>query len=166
MKSFEETRLIPVLTKKQKKFSLPDSPWTYGGDSFNPTLRPSNDRIRRRVQAGLVEDDTTYAAQPGTDSMPPYHSSFEFGANNATWERESFESSSALGTSDDDDDEYHYAEHDAGSRVHVRQGSEGWEVRPRSPEGVPTSDTDRYIRYVPEQTTSEEVSSGEEDDMN
>jgi len=152
----------PKPTKKQKDFRLPDSPWVYGGDSVNPALQPSNASIRRRVQAGLVEDDTTHA---GTYNVPPYHSSFESGANNATWGRQSLESSSASASGTSDDDGYLYDEPDAGSRVHVRRGSEGWEVRPRSPEGVPISGTDRYNRYVPERTTSEEVSSEGDDDI-
>ena len=147
----------PKPTKKQKKFRLPDSPWTYGGDGPNPALRPSSSGIRRRIQAGLVEDDTAYAAQPGTHSVPPYHPSFESDADDAVGARQSFESSSASGTSSNDE----YAEPDAGSRVHVRRGSEGWEVRPRSPGDIPTSETDRYNRYVPEETSSEEVTSSD-----
>ena len=159
-------------TRKQKKFKLPDSPWTYGGTGFNPDLRPSNSaRLRSRTDPQREDKDDD--AQPlGVSNVPPYHPSFNtapgpgaatLGLGSTSSESES-ESESSGGSSDG-----FGPPPDASKEVELRLGDEGWEVRPRpfgqSAEemegwrngiGQRLASPDRYQRYIPEGSSAEE----------
>ncbi|KAF8336502.1 DHHC palmitoyltransferase-domain-containing protein [Cantharellus anzutake] len=156
----------------QRKFTLPEFPWTYGGNNFNPDLRPSNSELRRRTQAGLADDDSTLTAQPGAYSVPPYHASFSAGTDITMQSGPLLSSSSDLISSENDSDTHTtHANIEPGRRVRVRRGSEGWEVRPRSPESSPAWDADtwrpigdKYNRYIPEESSDDESNIDEEMD--
>ncbi|KAK7063949.1 Palmitoyltransferase PFA4 [Favolaschia claudopus] len=110
------------------EFILPDSPWTYENGSVNPELQPSNSTSSPRRRK--VTPD-------GTSSLPPYHPDYR--------PPEQDESS---------DDDYGYTDP---SRVKVRRGSEGYEVRPAQREDMLArylleigETPQRYHRYIPQ----------------
>ncbi|KAJ7193293.1 zf-DHHC-domain-containing protein [Mycena pura] len=106
-------------------FALPESPWTYENGSVNPNLQPSNS-ARRRKQEGT-----------GASTLPPYHPDYQ--------PEDEYESDI-----EDGDDEY-----TDNSRVRVRRGSEGYEIRPAAREDMLARylteiGGKRYHYYVPE----------------
>ena len=124
---------------------MPDSPWTYENGSVNPDLIPSNSaRLRSKSQRSKRDD------MDGVYNLPPYHPDFNEDTTGTQETNHPYEDRHS-------DDE---AEADAcpnHSRMHVRRGSEGYEVRPvdraemlrqymEELNAVP----DRYNRYEPE----------------
>ncbi|KAF8910100.1 hypothetical protein CPB84DRAFT_1673142, partial [Gymnopilus junonius] len=114
------------------------SPWTYE-NGLNPALHPTNSELRsrrrRRLQNGL----------PGSSSVPPYHPDYR---ENQTFadEGEYSEETASAGE-----------EFSRPGKVHVRRGSEGYEVRQEGREDMLRrylaeigEDPDRYLRYIPQ----------------
>lgn len=168
-------------TRAQKRFKLPDSPWTYGGNGFNPDLLPTNTGLRQRnakPNAGESDEDIgRHSAQ--AESFPPYHPSYRTGTQAPRKQSSSPEPSQEVSDNSVDDFEP-MVRPDASTRVKTRLGSEGWEVRPPSygsnadtaydssdvdavqrREGVPQTSNnllpppDRYRRYVSDDSSSE-----------
>ena len=128
------------------------SPWTYKDNSLNPNLQPSNSHSRRR--------NGSQASIPGASPLPPYHQDYRL------------EEQGVYYPGNDEDDESS-DEQDPTSRghLHIRRGSEGYEIRPEEREEmlkryltelgeVPG----RYVRYIPqpesEGSTSEDIPLG------
>ncbi|KAK0456084.1 palmitoyltransferase PFA4 [Armillaria borealis] len=120
-------------------FHLPDSPWTYGNETVNPDLKPSNSQprksSRRRTKNGHAS------------TLPPYHPDYQEGA------------SSGYDYEDDSSDE---SSPDEGHAL-VRRGSEGYEVRPQGREDMlhrylqEIGETPgRYHRYIPQPDSESE----------
>lgn len=139
---------------------IPDSPWTYENGSVNPALIPSNTtRLRSKGQRSTRDTDGVY-------NLLPYHPDFQEDAAGAR--------GSAMYSDEESGDELDDEEGDAyfdsnRGRVQVRQGSEGYEVKPVSRaemlrqymeelNAVP----DRYNRYEPEPHSESE---DEDDDI-
>lgn len=163
-------------TRRQKRFKLPESPWTYG-DGLNPGLLPSNTARLRATATRLRENPVEQVEQLSPayiSGVPPYHSSFQDGGTNSEDSGStSNEASSGREFGPDVDPP------DNSSQVSVRLGSEGWEARPATRDQidagwnvgawrkgiVPPPEPERYVRYVPHQdTTSEEEGEDEEDE--
>jgi len=115
--------------ENQKRFKLPDSPWTYENGDVNPALRPSNTRPRL---ANRRPPTRAY-----TSALPPYHPDFEHDIYPAA-------------ESDTDPEEGYQG-------PKVRRGSEGYEVRPINREEMlreyiqsETERAGRYQAYHPE----------------
>jgi palmitoyltransferase ZDHHC6 len=126
------------------------SPWTYKNNSLNPNLQSSNSESRRR------NGSQTFI--PGASSLPPYHPDYRP------------EDAGVYNPGNDEGDESS-DEQDPTSRghLHIRKGSEGYEIRPEAREEmlkrymtelgeVPG----RYIRYIPQPESEENTS---EDDI-
>jgi len=132
---------------------MPESPWTYENGDVNPELVPSNARRRK----GRNMD--------GVYNLPPYHPDFQEGASYP-------DDAYSEGSEDDTEEEYPHFSSNSG-KVHVRRGSEGYEVRPPASREemlrrymeelnqVP----DRYVRYVPEPHSESEDEEDEEDNV-
>ena len=172
--------------RNQEKFTLPDSPWTFGTDGFNPRLAPSNTARRRTAMYTDQDPDGELINVFGTpvktvapiSAVPPYHPSY--GSSVLVEGRDSASSSSSPVRNDSDDSEGFgpgASLLEPAGKVHVRRGSEGWEARPLVAGGsrwdvegwrddIPSADpTDKYRRYVPEEDSSElEEDEQEEDD--
>lgn len=123
------------------------SPWTYKNDSLNPDLRPSNSESRRRGVSTL-----------GASSLPPYHPDYR-------------EEDQGVYNPDNDQDSESSDERELASkgRLHVRRGSEGYEVRPEGREEMLRQylaelgeQPGRYLRYIPQPDSEESAS---EDDV-
>ena len=122
------------------------SPWTYENGSLNPDLQPSNSQSRRR--------NISQTSSPGASSLPPYHPYYkeDQGAYNPG--------------NDESQDEQESAPR---GRLHVRIGSEGYEIRPEEREEMLRryltelgEKPGRYLRYIPQPESEESIS---EDDV-
>ena len=123
------------------------SPWTYENGSLNPNLQPSNSQSRRR--------NISQTSSPGASSLPPYHPDYkeeDQGAYNPG--------------NDESQDERESAPR---GRLHVRRGSEGYEIRPEEREEMLQryltelgENPGRYLRYIPQPESEESTS---EDDV-
>jgi len=123
------------------------SPWTYENESLNPNLQPSNSQSRRR--------NISQTSIPGASSLPPYHPDYKEGdqgacnpVNDESWDEE---------------------ESAPRGRLHVRRGSEGYEIRPEEREEMLQryltelgEKPGRYLRYIPQPESEESTS---EDDV-
>ncbi|KJA28514.1 hypothetical protein HYPSUDRAFT_129104 [Hypholoma sublateritium FD-334 SS-4] len=115
------------------------SPWTIADGSLNPDLHPSNTALR-----GSVNMRRRRPPIPGASSLPPYHPNYQ--------EEYSTQQSQPCYESSDDED------YDGpSSKVRVRRGSEGYEIRPESREQMLREyleslgeQPDRYLRYIPQ----------------
>jgi palmitoyltransferase len=90
------------------------SAFVYGGDSFNPALRPSNAAKRRQATAAADEGDGWVTSSSRGSSPEPYLSDYDdegWGPRSGQEEQE---------------------EQLRRLEGRVRRGSEGWEVRPES----------------------------------
>jgi len=124
------------------------SPWTYDNESLNPNLQPSNSQSRRRNKSQTF-------SPPGVSSLPPYHPDYKDGDQGAY----------NHGNDESQDEE----ESAPKGQLHVRTGSEGYEIRPEEREEMLRryltdlgEEPGRYLRYIP-QPESEEIDS--EDDV-
>lgn len=142
------------------EFQLPDSPWTYGNDSFNPELRPSHPRARRRTSSRNKRGNGSQA----TASLPPYHPDYD--------SSQVISGGSDSGDPQDQDDEHYYVDEEAfrSGTLKMRRGSEGFEVRPVDREVMLKRYVDeqvqqegRYNTYVPEPWSEDEDSDGGKD---
>lgn len=115
------------------------SPWTYQDEGFNPALQPSNSARR---QAASVARKRRSCIPEGANSphVPPYHPEYDQGSENRLH---------------DDDDDDSSDEGLAYGRVHVRRGSEGYEVRSINRESMLQRYLEdlgekpgRYVRYI------------------
>lgn len=123
--------------RSEGKFVLPSSPWTYGNESFNPNLEPSNDQLRPSASGSIKR-------RHGASAVPPYHPDYD--------------DTALTDSSDDSSDEVALSAYtQARWGQHVRRGSEGYEVKAINREevfrqhvesqlGVPG----RYHTYEPE----------------
>ncbi|KAF9245829.1 zf-DHHC-domain-containing protein [Melanogaster broomeanus] len=98
--------------ENQPPFRLPDSPWTYENGDVNPTLRPTNTRLR---PINRPPTDQAY-----TSALPPYHPDFQSDA----YPTRSYSPDSDASYEDDH------------PGVRVRRGSEGYEVGPINREEI------------------------------
>lgn len=124
------------------------SPWTYENDSLNPDLRPSNSQSRRRGVSTL-----------GASSLPPYHPDY----------REEDQGAYNPGNDEDDESSNEGEWTSKKGKLHVRRGSEGYEVRPEGREEMLRQylsqlgeQPGRYVRYIPQPDNEESTS---EDDV-
>jgi len=116
------------------------SPWTYENGSLNPNLQPSNSQTRKR--------NVSQTSIPGASSLPPYHPDYKEG----------------------DQDAYNPGNRDEQEspprgRLHVRRGSEGYEVCPEEREEMLQryltelgEKPGRYLRYIPQPESEEGTS--------
>ncbi|KAG2022858.1 palmitoyltransferase PFA4 [Coprinopsis cinerea AmutBmut pab1-1] len=128
------------------KIDLSASPFTYGNDTLNPELQPTN--LRRRSFNGRG---------PPAHALPPYHPDYQEGyfvGEDGSWD----ESDEVCSEGDVPD-----------GRVRVRRGSEGYEVKPQSREDMLRryieelgEDPYRYNRYEPEPFTESEEESDDD----
>jgi len=124
------------------------SPWTYNNDSFNPNLQPSNSQSRKRKGISI----------PGASSLPPYHPDYKQ------------EDQGVYSPGDHESDESPDEQGSAPSgQLHIRRGSEGYEIRPEAREEMLRryltelgEEPGRYIRYIPQPDSEESAS---EDDI-
>ncbi|PWN91007.1 zf-DHHC-domain-containing protein [Acaromyces ingoldii] len=138
------------------------SPFTYGGDGFNPALTPSNSETLRQRKAAHTIDataETTTATtmtttkqsttpyETGVSSVSPWHPDFH---------RE-IESGESESESESEDGQQ-------GSRVRVRRGSEGYEVKPRQWAIDETLDDPDAGGSEEERAASEEEDGNDNDD--
>lgn len=164
-------------TRKQRRFRLPESPWTYGGDGVNPDLQASNALRRRIVNDSGDSDGESEDIRPSAHhhNAPPYHPSYRSLVDDTP--RRSWSASSSEGSAGSTADFEPLVKPDASDRVAARLGPEGWEVRQpgfRVDDDVEvvgaeqivsvTTASHRYRRYVAEQSSTEESENeGEED---
>lgn len=127
------------------------SPWTIVDGSLNPDLQPSNAALR-----GSSKMRRRRPPIPGASSLPPYHPDYQ--EEDSTHQSQPYYKSS-------DDEDYD----DPPSKVHVRRGSEGYEIRPESREQMLREyleslgeQPDRYLRYIPQ--VEEDFDTDEDDD--
>lgn len=172
----------PSESSQNKAFKLPESPWTFGGDGFNPTLHASNTQIRYRKRPANGDGSGTEGNPSGeaptpSQNFPPYHPSYRSAqVAHSSRSQTPEESSADDGSADDSADDFQPLRPDASTRVGVRLGAEGWEVRQygsifqisdeettgRGPISgpdrrlEPPPRADRYQRYVSEEPSSEE----------
>jgi len=128
------------------------SPWTYKNDSLNPNLQPSNSHSRRR---GASQNSI-----PGASSLPPYHPDYREG-DQGVYTPDRYE-----GDSESSDEE----ESAPRGRLHIRRGSEGYEIRPEGREEMLRQyltelgeEPGRYFRYIPQPDSDRSAS--EDDDV-
>ncbi|TFK41868.1 hypothetical protein BDQ12DRAFT_677300, partial [Crucibulum laeve] len=133
--------------------TLASSPWTYENEGLNPALQPSNVRLRNSKQREP-------RPIPEGSSLPPYHPDYREG-DAAPYEPNSSDEDTISISSDT-------SPLDGDGRIHVRSGSEGYEVRPQGREDMLRryleelgEEPGRYIRYIPEP----DVDSDSEDDI-
>lgn len=131
------------------------SPWTYNNDSLNPNLQPSNSQSRRR---GVSQTPTS-----GASSLPPYHPDYKEG------DQGYYTPGPGSNEGDENSDEQGSAPRD---KLHVRRGSEGYEVRPEGREEMLRKylaelgeEPGRYVRYIPEPSSEESEENVSEDDV-
>jgi hypothetical protein len=166
-------------TRRQRRFKLPESPWTYGGAGFNPDLQASN-ALRRRtvnINGGSDIESEDNRASAHHHSVPPYHPSYQSLVDEDP--RRSWSASSSEGSAGSATDFQPLVKPDASDRVAARLGPEGWEVRQpgfRVDDEIEVVDTEqissvttaphRYRRYAPEQSSTEEseMEGGDEED--
>ncbi|KAG0707434.1 DHHC palmitoyltransferase-domain-containing protein [Suillus ampliporus] len=129
----------PTLTNQQP-FKLPDSPWTYENGDVNPNLRASSGRLR------AVNGNRHKSTQDPGSALPPYHPDYQDPGVDTYPERP---------YSPDSDAEY--SEEGYSGTISVRQGSEGYEVRPVNREQMfqeyvqnQINEVGRYQVYEPE----------------
>jgi palmitoyltransferase len=128
------------------------SPWTYENGSLNPALRSSNSELselrsrRRRAPQNKVS---------GASPLPPYHPDYREDGQPEQY----FEDTGSSGE-----------EYTKLGKVHVRRGSEGYEVREEGREEMlrryleeQGEDPDRYLRYIPQ--PDEDSESDDDDDV-
>ncbi|KAI6047901.1 DHHC palmitoyltransferase-domain-containing protein [Pisolithus marmoratus] len=134
--SVESQHSWPPRDPAIEPFKLPDSPWTYGNGSVNPSLRPSSSNIRE-----------PYGRHAYTSALPPYHPDYE----------ESCSSRPLQHSSPDSDPDLE------GYGVRLRRGSEGYEVRPLDREEMlrryietQVSEEGRYQVYEPDPSSEHE----------
>jgi len=135
-----------VDTSPMHNSTTDSSPWTYDNESLNPNLQPSNSQSRRR--------NKSQTSSPGVSSLPPYHPDYkddDQGVYNPGYDESQDEEEAPRG------------------RLHIRTGSEGYEIRPEEREEMLRQyltdlgeEPGRYLRYIP-QPESEESDS--EDDV-
>jgi palmitoyltransferase len=118
--------------------ALPPSPWTYENGSLNPTLEPSNSRLR--CAASIAKKRRLQDQDSGKLSLPPYHPDYD--------------GSNVKHASEDDGDSPSADSNDAAP--FVRGGSEGYEVQSVDREELLKrylmevgQEPGRYHRYVP-----------------
>jgi hypothetical protein len=123
------------------------TPWTYENESLNPNLQPSNSQSRRR--------NVSLTSGLGASSLPPYHPDY----------KEEDEDAYNPGN----DESWDEQESAPRGRLHVRRGSEGYEVRPEEREEMLQryltelgEKPGRYLRYIPQPESEESTS---EDDV-
>ncbi|KAJ3567336.1 hypothetical protein NP233_g6433 [Leucocoprinus birnbaumii] len=125
-------------------------PWTYGNDTLNPSLQPTNS-YRRRISSKSRDSCIPH------DRVPPYHPDYSKGETYQPVDDDDEDSlvSSSGELSDDDMPLGH---------DRVRRGSEGYEVRPVSREQMLRQylesvgeDYDRYIKYIPQPDSQSET---------
>ncbi|KAF8808081.1 zf-DHHC-domain-containing protein [Phlegmacium glaucopus] len=130
------------------------SPWTYKNDSLNPNLHPSNSQSRRR---GASQNRI-----PSASSLPPYHPDYREG-DQGVYNLDHY--------SDDEGGSEGLDEQESMPRgkLHVRRGSEGYEIRPEGREEMLRQyltelgeEPGRYLRYIPQPDSEESTS---EDDV-
>ncbi|KDQ15704.1 hypothetical protein BOTBODRAFT_285774 [Botryobasidium botryosum FD-172 SS1] len=132
--TFESNSHVPDKSSQRRRFKLPDSPWTYGEEGFNPMLVPSNAQNRSRT-GGVAS------------AVPPYHPSYRPSPQlNQGKEKENDKdgdgededeegagtSSSPSRASFSSDEDFNPQDIESPLAARVRRGSEGWEVRPFS----------------------------------
>jgi len=134
-------------TSPMHKSVTESSPWTYDNESLNPNLQPSNSQSRRR--------NKSQSSSPGVSSLPPYHPDYKDGDQGAYYP----------GNDVSKDEE----ESAPKGQLHVRTGSEGYEIRPEEREEMLRryltdlgEEPGRYLRYIP-QPESEEIDDSEDD---
>lgn len=126
------------------------TPWTYKNNSFNPNLRPSNSQSRRR-------NGSQTPSIPGASSLPPYHPDYK--EDQGVYSHDSDEA----GESSNEQ------ESAPRGQLHIRRGSEGYEIRPEEREEMLRryvtefgEEPGRYLRYIPQPDSEESAS---EDDV-
>lgn len=126
------------------------SPWTYENNSLNPNLQPSNSQSRRR--------NGSQTSTLGTSSLPPYHPDYR-------------DEDQGVYRPDNEADESSDEQESAAARgqLHIRRGSEGYEIRPVEREEMLRrylaelgEEPGRYLRYIPQPDSEESTS---EDDV-
>ncbi|KAJ3511353.1 hypothetical protein NLJ89_g4144 [Agrocybe chaxingu] len=142
-------------TQSDRDSALNSSPWTYENESLNPALRATNSQMREPPSARRRRRK----ADPGTSPVPPYHPDYQE-VPNSRHEPEVYSEGS-----EGSDDEHSPA---PTGRVHVRRGSEGYEVRPIGREEMLHryleelgEEPGRYLRYIPQP----ESESDDDDDI-
>lgn len=122
------------------QFELPDTPWTYQKETFNPDLVPSNSARQQRSTSRRRRRPVTQAT-----SVPPYHPDYGKEAEGEVVYEDYYSSS--------DEDQVN----PAAGRTLFRRGSEGYEVRPVAREDMLNrylndlgDEPGRYNKYVPE----------------
>ncbi|EIW86996.1 zf-DHHC-domain-containing protein [Coniophora puteana RWD-64-598 SS2] len=128
------------------EFRLPDSPWTYANGGYNPSLAPSNARLR---------SNGAQRRQAGASALPPYHPDYR--------EDDDGQGTYADGPEIYSDDSGDEVVAESTNAIRVRRGSEGYEVRPMVDREEmlrqlmeEQGELDRYQRYVPEPPSEEE----------
>ena len=134
-------------TSPMHKSVTESSPWTYDNESLNPNLQPFNSQSRRR--------NKSQSSSPGVSSLPPYHPDYKDGDQGPYYPH-----------NDETQDEEESAPQ---GQLHVRTGSEGYEIRPEEREEMLRryltdlgEEPGRYLRYIP-QPESEEIDDSEDD---
>jgi len=129
--------------------TLPSSPWTYENGSFNPYLQP-NSMVRR---ASSSRRGRTKAREP-IASVPPYHPDYRPPGDDDAFS----DSKGSVGSLSDEDEDTPLR-----PRTHIRQGSEGYEVRPIDREEMlrrhvlsQVHEPGRYNMYVPDTPSTSE----------
>src|ERR1700733_8131531 len=167
-------------TRSQRRFKLPESPWTYDGDGFNPDLQPSNALRQRNLNGGDDDDSESEDNRPLAHhyNVPPYHPSYR-PVSDESPHRSRSATSFSEGSEGSAADFGPVVKPDASDRVAARMGPEGWEVRQpgfRADDEDEVVDNkqifdvikapDRYRRYVSEHSSTEESElwEGDEED--
>ncbi|KAF5352496.1 hypothetical protein D9756_005887 [Leucocoprinus leucothites] len=134
------------------------SPWTYGNDTLNPSLYPTNGRRRR---SGVKSRDSCIPH----DRVPPYHPDYSKGEVYQLEHDDNGDSSASSGVEENGDDVPLGAVY--GDHTRIRRGSEGYEVRPFAREQMLRQylesvgeSYDRYIRYIPQPESEGEEEEG------
>lgn len=137
----QEHSIYPEEDDPDHQLVLPESPWTYKSESFNPNLTPSN--ARRRI----TRTNRQAPANSGHSALPPYHPDYEEGGD------------VPFAPDSSDEDDYY----DEGPAVRVRRGSEGYEVKPVAREDMlrqyvyeRTTEPGRYNVYEPDEPSEED----------
>ncbi len=107
------------------------SAFTYGEESFNPALRPTNGQLRsRNSDSSQHADRSHYENRPNANEyVSPWH--VEIGSDGEERRAGSDRSSSSPEPYLSDYDEENVGPLAPGERMsRVRRGSEGWEVKP------------------------------------
>lgn len=150
-------------------FELPSSPWTYDTGSLNPDLEPSNARRRATEQQlrSRHKPKRNGVNQGAIANVPPYHPDYvepsHSSKSGSTFGFVEFGNDDDYGSGSDSDVQ-HYSGH------RVRQGSEGYEIKPINREEILRryiasrgEEAGRYQRYVPEPASDSESSEDKEE---